>query len=402
MTEYCYHCGEPCSGETLERVHVDHMSDVVPVCDDELTCLENLERNGGTPPLHRMQESTISERAPERPGMGGGRFAKTLGGRGIQGQSVDSLVSGQKPKQYKVPQKAKDVHVRWMIRRDLPGVVALMGGGKRTEEWLVKAQQRRDTIAMIAEKTPATMGEDYDVNGFMVYQLKKDYIRLVAFGTKPGEEATVGHSLLNRLMSKLSADRRNKIVIDGSDRASKEAYEYFGELGFIAKPIRDGGETRVVMTYPYGETTPKDRTPEDTSMESHDDDYLSKLIPEDVDESHLLTFNEDGTLADKQYHGTVYHDEGTDDHEDSNAFIGIEPEDEWYAGMSLPGQGAPDDLGPDPLGSTSAADLGDDQAGAVSAGELGPDYFAPQKPAKQGRMAELLAARKLAKSVENL
>lgn len=38
----CYHCGEVCSGDTTETVHIDGMAVEVTICDDsdfgELTC----------------------------------------------------------------------------------------------------------------------------------------------------------------------------------------------------------------------------------------------------------------------------------------------------------------------------------------------------------------------------
>jgi len=38
----CYHCGNPCSGDTTETVMIEDCSVEVPICDDPDNCPNNL------------------------------------------------------------------------------------------------------------------------------------------------------------------------------------------------------------------------------------------------------------------------------------------------------------------------------------------------------------------------
>ena len=35
---FCFHCGHECSGESLERIDIDGMIELVEVCDPEQVC----------------------------------------------------------------------------------------------------------------------------------------------------------------------------------------------------------------------------------------------------------------------------------------------------------------------------------------------------------------------------
>ena len=35
---FCFHCGHECSGESLERIDIDGMVELVEVCDPEQVC----------------------------------------------------------------------------------------------------------------------------------------------------------------------------------------------------------------------------------------------------------------------------------------------------------------------------------------------------------------------------
>lgn len=90
-------------------------------------------------------------------------------------------------------------HIRWIIRQDLPEVVALDG------EWsvndLLAKLRERNCIGMVAEE----YSFPWNVVGFMVYNLFKDHIQVVRM---VGVSPEIKVAMCKRLTGKLARHRR--------------------------------------------------------------------------------------------------------------------------------------------------------------------------------------------------
>ena len=76
------------------------------------------------------------------------------------------------------------VHIRWMIRRDMPEVLAIEHASFEFpwgEEEFLRVLRQRNCIGMVAEQ-----GER--VVGFMIYELHKNKLHIMNFAVHPGYE----------------------------------------------------------------------------------------------------------------------------------------------------------------------------------------------------------------------
>ena len=84
------------------------------------------------------------------------------------------------------------VHIRWMIRRDMPEVLQTEQHSFEfpwTEEDFLRCLRQRNCIGMVAEQ-----GEK--VVGFMIYELHKNKLHILNFAVHPGfRRAGVGSTL---------------------------------------------------------------------------------------------------------------------------------------------------------------------------------------------------------------
>ena len=74
-------------------------------------------------------------------------------------------------------QKDLPVHIRWMIRRDMPEVLQIEGESFEfpwSEEDFLRCLQQRNCIGMVAE-------HEENVVGFMIYELHKSRLHLLNF-----------------------------------------------------------------------------------------------------------------------------------------------------------------------------------------------------------------------------
>ncbi len=111
-------------------------------------------------------------------------------------------------------EKAKDqarVHIRWMIRRDMPEVLQaeqLSFEYAWNEEDFLRCLRQRNCIGMVAEH-----GEK--VVGFMIYELHKNKLHILNFAVHPAwRRLAVGAQMVAKLISKLSSHRRTRITLE--------------------------------------------------------------------------------------------------------------------------------------------------------------------------------------------
>ncbi len=73
------------------------------------------------------------------------------------------------------------VHIRWMIRRDMPEVLAIENRSFEfpwSDEDFIRCLRQRNCIGMVAEY-------DERVVGFMIYELHKNRLHVLNFAVRP-------------------------------------------------------------------------------------------------------------------------------------------------------------------------------------------------------------------------
>ena len=123
-----------------------------------------------------------------------------------------------------------NVHIRWMIRRDMPEVLSIEKSSFEfpwLEEDFVRCLRQRNCIGMVAEY-------DERVVGFMIYELHKDQLHVLNFSVRPDiRRRGVGMQMVNKLIGKLSQQRRNRINLEIRE-TNLAAQMFFKNLDFRA------------------------------------------------------------------------------------------------------------------------------------------------------------------------
>ena len=125
------------------------------------------------------------------------------------------------------------VHIRWMIRRDMAEVLDI----ERTsfefpwfEEDFIRCLRQRNCIGMVAEH-----GER--VVGFMIYELHKTRLHILNFAVAKGvRRQNVGRQMVDKLISKLSSQRRTRISLEVRE-TNLPAQLFFKAAGFRATTV---------------------------------------------------------------------------------------------------------------------------------------------------------------------
>src|SRR5437667_7501249 len=142
------------------------------------------------------------------------------------------------------------VHIRWMIRRDMPEVLQTETESFEfswTEEDFLRCLRQRNCIGMVAEQ-----GEK--VVGFMIYELHKAKLHILNFAVQPAHRrAGIGAQMVTKLISKLSSHRRTKITLEVRE-TNLAAQLFFRTQGFKAMRVlrafyEDSGEDAFLMQY---------------------------------------------------------------------------------------------------------------------------------------------------------
>src|SRR5437773_1339423 len=142
------------------------------------------------------------------------------------------------------------VHIRWMIRRDMPEVLQTEQQSFEyawTEEDFLRCLRQRNCIGMVAE-----CGEK--VVGFMIYELHKTKLHILNFAVHPMQRRRgVGAQMVAKLVSKLSSHRRTRITLEVRE-TNLPAQLFFRAQGFRAVRVLrgfydDSGEDAFLMQY---------------------------------------------------------------------------------------------------------------------------------------------------------
>ncbi len=143
-----------------------------------------------------------------------------------------------------------NVHIRWMIRRDMPEVLSIEQSSFEfpwSEEDFIRCLRQRNCIGMVAEY-------DEKVVGFMIYELHKDQLHVLNFSVRPDvRRRGIGEQMVQKLIGKLSQQRRNRIVLEIRE-TNLAAQMFFKNLSFRAVSVLrdyydDTVEDAYVMQY---------------------------------------------------------------------------------------------------------------------------------------------------------
>ncbi len=143
-------------------------------------------------------------------------------------------------------------HIRWMIRRDMPEVLAIEAASFEfpwLEDDFIRCLRQRNCIGMVAE-------HDDRVVGFMIYELNKNRIQVLNFATAPEmRRRGVGTQMVHKLVGKLSAQRRTRILLEVRE-TNLAAQLFFRDSGFRAISVlrayyEDTPEDAYLMQYRY-------------------------------------------------------------------------------------------------------------------------------------------------------
>lgn len=148
---------------------------------------------------------------------------------------------------------AKRLHIRWMIRRDMPEVMATERASFEyawTEDDFLRCLRQRNCIGMVAET-------DDRVIGFMIYELHKNRLHILNFAVHPSARRVgIGAQMIAKLVNKLSTHRRQKITLAVRER-NLAAQMFFRTFDFKATRVlrnyyEDSGEDAFQMEYRVG------------------------------------------------------------------------------------------------------------------------------------------------------
>lgn len=140
--------------------------------------------------------------------------------------------------------------IRWLVRADLPEVIAMIKNSTDpswTEQELRNRVASRNTIAIVAERNDIILGA-------VIYELhpQRLHISNIVVAERYRNQG-VGRSLVNKLICKLTEERRNRITLLVSE-ANLTAQQFFRAMGFkavqiIRKPYAKKDEDGYCMRY---------------------------------------------------------------------------------------------------------------------------------------------------------
>jgi [ribosomal protein S18]-alanine N-acetyltransferase len=144
------------------------------------------------------------------------------------------------------------VHIRWMIRRDMPEVLGIEAESFEfpwSDDDFIRCLRQRNCIGMVAEH------EDRVV-GFMIYELHKTRIHVLNFAVDEAyRRSGVGSQMIAKLIAKLSSQRRSRVILEVRE-TNLAAQLFFRENGFRAVSVlrsyyADTPEDAYLMQYRY-------------------------------------------------------------------------------------------------------------------------------------------------------
>lgn len=143
-----------------------------------------------------------------------------------------------------------NLHIRWMIRRDIPEVFEIelhAAESPWSENHFVATLWRRDLMGMVAD-------DGCQVVGFVVYVLHETHLQLLNVAVHPElQRQGIGRQIVEHIKGKPSVVRRSLITLHVRE-TNLVAQRFFSALGFKAESIvhecyRDTSEDAYLMVY---------------------------------------------------------------------------------------------------------------------------------------------------------
>ncbi len=143
-----------------------------------------------------------------------------------------------------------NVHVRWMIRRDMPEVVTIEREAFEfpwSEEDFTRCLRQRNCIGMVAEMADSVVA-------FMIYELHRTKLHMLNFAVlRSHRRLGIGTRMMEKLLAKLTPDRRGRIMLEVRE-TNLPAQLFFRSLDFRATTVlkdfyQDSTEDAYLMQY---------------------------------------------------------------------------------------------------------------------------------------------------------
>ena len=147
-------------------------------------------------------------------------------------------------------QTALNLHIRWMIRKDMSPVLDIEADSFEfpwLEDDFIRCLRKRNCIGMVAE-------HDEQVIGYMIYELSRNYIYLLNFVVAPAfRRQGVGRQMVKKLLGKMSPQRRRVLEFVVRER-NVDAQLFFHAMGMKGVAIlrghyEDTGEDAYVFVH---------------------------------------------------------------------------------------------------------------------------------------------------------
>lgn len=151
------------------------------------------------------------------------------------------------------------VHVRWMIRRDMPEVLTIEQEAFEfpwSEEDFTRCLRQRNCIGMVAEMADSVVA-------FMIYELHRSKLHVLNFAVlRSHRRLGIGTRMMEKLIGKLTPDRRGRIALEVRE-TNLPAQLFFRSLGFRATTVlkdfyQDSTEDAYLMQF-HAESLPSQR-----------------------------------------------------------------------------------------------------------------------------------------------
>jgi ribosomal-protein-alanine N-acetyltransferase len=151
------------------------------------------------------------------------------------------------------------IHVRWMIRRDMPEVATIEREAFEfpwSEEDFTRCLRQRNCIGMVAEMADSVVA-------FMIYELHRSKLHVLNFAVlRSHRRLGIGTRMMEKLIGKLTPDRRGRIVLEVRE-TNLPAQLFFRSLGFRATSVlkdfyQDSTEDAYLMQF-HADPLPAER-----------------------------------------------------------------------------------------------------------------------------------------------
>jgi len=145
---------------------------------------------------------------------------------------------------------ALGVNVRWMIRRDMPEVIAIEREAFEfpwSDDEFTGCLRQRNCIGMVAEMADSIVA-------FMIYELHRTKLHVLNFAVlRSHRRLGIGTRMMEKLVAKLTPERRGRIVLEVRE-TNLPAQLFFRSLGFRATSVlkdfyQDSTEDAYLMQY---------------------------------------------------------------------------------------------------------------------------------------------------------